>query len=129
MNDEIIKSIKSDKIKFECKQCGGCCSGVSGYIWLTEIEQSSIADLLKISVADFLKKYTISVNGKISLKETRKSRDDYWCIFLENSAKCRIYERRPHQCRSYPFWENIVTNENNLNAVLADCPGVQRNNG
>jgi hypothetical protein len=121
---EIIKSEFSDKIKFNCKQCGNCCSGDAGYIWLTETEQQNIADYLKLDLKTFLKKYCIKVFDKISLKEIRKSKNNYWCIFLNSDMSCKIYPVRPHQCRTYPFWKKIVNSKEYIDYVLKDCPGT-----
>lgn len=30
------------------------------------------------------------------------------CIFLDENNKCKIYEARPLQCLSYPFWPSIM---------------------
>ncbi|HPG32161.1 MAG TPA: hypothetical protein PLQ81_15350, partial [bacterium] len=77
MKKEIIESIESDKIIFKCVQCGNCCSGVTGYVWLTKEEQIRIAEFLKIPLNVFIKKFARKVNGKISLKEIKKSYEDF----------------------------------------------------
>jgi Fe-S-cluster containining protein len=122
--EEIIKSVKSDLIEFECKKCGNCCKGDSGHIWLTEKEQQDIASFLGIPLKKFLKTYTVKSSGRISLKEKKISDNDYWCIFLDKDKGCLIYEHRPHQCRTYPYWENIINDSEYLDFVLQDCPGV-----
>jgi len=124
---EIIKSVKSDKIKFNCIGCGNCCCGTTGYIWLTEKEQKDIADYLKLDIKVFLKKYTIKAENKISLKEIKKEENNYWCIFLNEKMQCDIYNVRPHQCKAYPFWESIIENDEYLDFVLDDCPGTELN--
>jgi Fe-S-cluster containining protein len=123
-NLEIIKTKKSDKIGFKCTGCGNCCSGSSGYIWLNKQEQINISKKLNLPLKKFLEKYTFIAENKISLKEIKKKENDYWCIFLEKNKKCKIYDVRPHQCKSYPYWKNVVDDKNYLEFVLQDCPGT-----
>jgi len=41
-----------------CLTCQGrCCTGESGYIYVTKTEIQNIADLLDLKVNDFVKKY------------------------------------------------------------------------
>ena len=46
----------------------------------------------------------------------------YQCRFFKN-GKCGVYDARPTQCRTFPFWpENI--NENSWDDLKSACPGV-----
>ena len=55
----------------------------------------------------------------VSLKE----KDNYDCIFLTKNG-CSIYEGRPSQCRTYPFWESIVESRANWESEGKSCPGI-----
>ena len=55
----------------------------------------------------------------VSLKE----KDNYDCIFLTKNG-CSIYEGRPSQCRTYPFWESIVESRVNWESEGKSCPGI-----
>ena len=45
------------------------------------------------------------------------------CPFLEGT-KCKVYEARPRQCGSFPFWpENLKTREG-WDELATFCPGV-----
>ena len=115
-------------LRFKCQQCGNCCCGPrEGYVWLTRKEVESIADMLKISVEQFLKKYCRSVGNLISLIECRDSKD---CIFLNNingRRTCVIYDVRPSQCREWPFWSKSLSTESAWEQAAEKCPGM--NNG
>ena len=37
---------------------------------------------------------------------------------------CTIYEARPLQCRSFPFWAHNLVNEESWKSVASSCPGV-----
>jgi Fe-S-cluster containining protein len=56
----------------------------------------------------------------ISLLE-KKNND---CIFFNERKQCEIYEVRPVQCRSYPFWEQLVQDEASWKAESLQCPGI-----
>jgi len=105
-----------------CEECGGkCCTGESGYIWVNPLEISKIANFLGINVEEFKKFYLIKEGYKFSIKE-KKSIDGYACVFFDEKNKnCSIYEVRPHQCRTFPFWEFF---KNNLKEVQKECPGI-----
>jgi Fe-S-cluster containining protein len=55
---------------------------------------------------------------QLSLKE----KSNYDCIFWKDG--CTVYEGRPLQCRSFPFWESIVASPATWEAAKADCPGM-----
>ena len=57
--------------------------------------------------------------GRISLLE----RDNYDCI-LWGEQGCSMYEARPVQCRSYPFWSANLSSPESWTAVAEECPGA-----
>ena len=104
-----------------CKDCNAaCCSGESGYIWVSIDEMRNIAMFLNISFEEFKNKFTIKVGYRFSLKERKVSKDNYECIFLANN-KCSIYPVRPMQCRTFPFWDYF---KNNKEEVKKECIGI-----
>ena len=106
-----------------CEECGGkCCTGESGYIWVTPIEMQKIANLLKISVDELKSNFLIKVGYKFSIKEKELDKNNYACWFFdEKTAMCKIYEARPNQCRTFPFWDFF---KNNVEVVKKECPGI-----
>ena len=106
-----------------CEECGGkCCTGESGYIWVPPIEITKIANFLNIEREQFLKLYTIKVGYKTSLIEKKIDKDNFACIFFDEKKKnCSIYEVRPTQCRTFPFWE-IFKKEKDM--VKKECVGI-----
>ena len=106
-----------------CEECGGkCCTGESGYIWVTPIEMQKIANLLKISVDELKNNFLIKVGYKFSIKEKELDKNNYACWFFdEKTFRCTIYEARPNQCRTFPFWDFF---KNNVEVVKKECPGI-----
>jgi len=106
-----------------CASCGGaCCIGESGYIWVKRDEIEDIASYLNLSLEEFAQKYLIRAKNRYSLKEYKVDGLGYSCIFFDtNKRLCKIYEVRPKQCRSFPFWDTFRENTDEL---IKECPGV-----
>ncbi|SQB98450.1 flagellin N-methylase family protein [Helicobacter fennelliae] len=108
-----------------CKTCGGkCCTGESGYIFLTLQEAQNISAFLQIPFEDFALRYLKKVGYRFSLIE--KPYNGQWaCVFFDEQKKnCLVYEYRPKQCRTFPFWESYKQKAN-LKELLEICPGVK----
>ena len=101
-------------IRFECTQCGNCCTGAPGQVRVTEDEISRIADYLKINIEEMKK---TCVRDK---KLIEKANGD--CIFYDKG--CSIYSVRPTQCRTYPFWFKNLRSEEAWAATCKSCPGI-----
>ena len=59
----------ADGLRFSCTQCGDCCTGPPGYVWVDETEAKNIADYLNISIAKFHNLYTHKASGRTTLNE------------------------------------------------------------
>lgn len=112
-------------LRFECRQCGRCCSGPGeGYIWVTKPEIELIAQFLDITFAELRRRFLRRAGLRTTIIEDRVSRD---CIFLHSTSgqsKCAIYPVRPSQCRSWPFWSTNLTSPNAWNKAAQKCPGI-----
>lgn len=90
----------SGGLRFQCTECGHCCSGEPGYVYVNEEEIAKLAERLGLSVAEFQATFVREIGEDKSLVE-RPNGD---CVFLDPiSRKCLVYDIRPRQCRSYPF--------------------------
>ncbi|MBN2824393.1 MAG: YkgJ family cysteine cluster protein [Campylobacterales bacterium] len=108
----------------ECAKCNGfCCRGESGYIWINYNEIQRLSEHLGLSVDELAIKYLKRVKHRYSIIEKRLGEHDYTCIFFDQiQNRCGIYEARPNQCRTFPFWEQF---KNQKNEVKQECPGVR----
>jgi len=97
--------------------CGNCCSGSSGSVRFTDEEAVTMAFSLNISLIDFFDRYTRTKRrGSVSyyeLKEVKLSDGKFDCIFLDRNAVpgkaiCSLYKSRPSQCKSWPFWPEVL---------------------
>ena len=109
-----------DGLRFECTQCGDCCTGAAGYVWVNKEEIAQIAALVEMTVADFEAKYVRKVGIRKSLIEF----DNGDCVFFDPQIrKCTVYEARPRQCRTWPFWDSNVRTERDWKETCEVCPG------
>jgi Fe-S-cluster containining protein len=107
-----------------CNLCKGrCCCGESGYIWVTKDEIVKISKFLELKEETFKRKYLKKIKYRFSLKEIYEN-SQFQCVFFDKkTGRCKIYEVRPSQCQSFPFWERYK-DKKNLNEVIKECPGV-----
>ena len=110
-----------DGLKFECTGCGDCCTGAEGYVWVTNAEIAKLAELLNTTVDDFEYQYVRKIGIRKSLKELPVSFD---CVFFDSeSRKCQVYEARPQQCQTWPFWDSNLKTRKHWEATCNVCPG------
>ena len=107
-------------LRFQCTGCGACCSKEPGYVWLSAAEIHAIADHLQISKEEFLRRYTRSIFGRISLLENKITFD---CVFLKDN-KCQIYSARPMQCRTFPWWKENLESPAAWRETAVRCEGI-----
>lgn len=108
-------------LRFKCTGCGQCCTGAPGYTWVNDEEIEKIAEHLSLSIKEFSQKYLKFVKGRYSLRDD--SRNNYDCIFLKNN-KCQIYQLRPKQCRTYPWWPSTLKSKAEWEEAARSCEGI-----
>lgn len=112
-------------LAFECTQCGNCCSGSPGYVWVTKAEVEAIAKFLGKQDGRLDKRYVRRVGIRKSL--TEKPNGD--CVFLTREGGktgCSIYPVRPVQCRNWPFWTGNLESPSSWNELNKNCPGINK---
>ncbi len=112
-------------VKFKCTECGKCCTGPSGYVWITEKDIDKLAKHLHLSKEEFKKKYTRIAYERIALKDKNSKGD---CIFL-NQKKCEVYTSRPIQCQAFPWWSGILDSKQSWDTEAKDCEGINHPEG
>jgi Fe-S-cluster containining protein len=110
-------------LSFECTGCGKCCSGKPGFVWVNHEEIRNMANFLKISETDFLKKYIRRVHHRLALVEFKKNHD---CVFLRDN-KCLVYGARPTQCKTFPWWPQILESKDTWEEAALECEGMRKN--
>lgn len=69
----------------------------------------------------FIRKYTRQVGHRFSLIEKPWGDGEHACIFF--AGQCMIYDVRPKQCRTFPFWSRYRSKWH-LQELLDECPGI-----
>ena len=138
--EDVEKPWYAEGLKFKCTQCGNCCTGGPGYVWISDVEVDRLAEFLHVSRQEVIKWYCRRIGNQYSLKEKRNSQGNYDCVFLQEeqlppsggeSVKhtrrtCAIYTVRPLQCRTWPFWEGNLATAGNWRRAGERCPGMDR---
>jgi len=138
-------------ISFACTSCGKCCTSKNKVkVFLNDSEINQISNYLQISTDHFISYYTdlIYDNKKkdnhseevlryITLKSKgydgkqhqQQPQQQNRCIFLssssENINKCSIYEVRPTQCRTYPYWPQHMIGRAEWLSESLNCEGMK----
>lgn len=115
-------------LRFGCTLCGNCCTGPEGYVLVTDEETAALAGRLGVGVDEFVLRYTHATARGRSLTE-RPSAAGMDCVFLDREAVpgkavCGVYQDRPAQCRTWPFWKSNVGSRRAWERGKQVCPGM-----
>jgi Fe-S-cluster containining protein len=107
-------------LQFTCTQCGDCCTGAPGHVWVNNQEIESLAAAVGEEVEQFEKLYVRRVGMRKSL--TERANGD--CSLLDpGTRKCTVYGARPRQCRTWPFWDSNLKTPADWKSTCEVCPG------
>ena len=112
-------------LQFECKVCGRCCTGGSGYVWVSQEEIDCIAAHLGLSTLIFEQAFVWTVRPQ---RRSLKEHPNGDCVLQNDKTRgCQVYSERPIQCRTWPFWTQNLVSPKTWKTVASKCPGC--NNG
>lgn len=109
-------------LHFQCQGSGKCCMsrGEYGYVYLTKADAKRMAQHLEMPLGEFKKQYCRVTGGVLHLIQPENSVN---CHFLKDN-RCDIYEGRPTQCRTWPFWPENMNPKAWKKDVVGFCPGA-----
>lgn len=110
-------------LRFQCTGCGECCRarhGKPSWVYVTLDERRRLARHLKLRTSVFTRRYCARTLGFWHLKNPNQD-----CLFLDG-ARCTVYEARPGQCRTFPFWRENMTAAAWNGSIARECEGVNR---
>ncbi len=111
----------AEGLRFECTQCGACCSGEPGYVWVSDDEIDALAAEMGLETVAFERKFVRQVGHDKSLIEY----PDGDCILLDPVTRnCTAYQARPIQCRTWPFWDSNLAKRKDWKETCEVCPGA-----
>lgn len=107
-------------LRFQCTQCGDCCTGAPGYVWVNQEEILALAKEIQLDPEEFERLYVRRVGVRKSLREFPNGD----CVFFDGEArKCTVYGARPRQCRTWPFWDSNLKTPADWKQTCEVCPG------
>jgi Fe-S-cluster containining protein len=121
-NPTDLPDFAAQGLRFECTRCGACCRG-RGTVEVSHADIERIAEHLSIHANDARRDYTRPIRkGKLRLADQRYGD----CIFFDEARGCAVYEARPDQCRSYPFWPAPLQSRETWSEEASACEGIDR---
>lgn len=110
-------------LAFTCQECGCCCTGEPGYIWVSSDEILRLADRMEMDFETFEDRFVKKVGRRKSLIELPNGD----CIFFDRfHRRCQIYSQRPIQCRTWPFWSSNLATQEDWENTSRSCKGCNR---
>jgi Fe-S-cluster containining protein len=107
-------------LRFSCTACGKCCTGASGSVFLSPADLERLAGFFRLPVGTFARRYTRVVKGRRVLIDRPGSYD---CVFLTGKT-CSVYDARPTQCRTYPWWPGNIQDPQSWAETAEVCEGI-----
>jgi uncharacterized protein len=108
-----------ESVRFTCQRgCINCCDQ-QGFVYLTEDDVKRIAKFTGMTQRAFEAKYIYRTRQQ---RRFRKPRDKQ-CPFLVDHG-CSIHPAKPTQCRTFPFWPELVEHPKEWNRTARYCPGI-----
>ncbi len=118
-------------LRFECTQCGACCTGPEGAVHVNQREVRMLAKHIGITAEECIDRYTHMLPEGRSLIERETAPDSgcFDCVFLDRTsdpqrATCSVYDARPTQCRTFPWWPDNIKNPSSWRRAGTHCEGI-----
>jgi hypothetical protein len=107
------------EMRFQCQPgCTRCCDQ-QGFVYLADADVPRLAAYLQMTVDEFEGKYVYRTKKRARLRTPRHAR----CIFLKD-AGCSVHAVKPTQCRTFPFWPELVESAEEWYRTARWCPGI-----
>jgi Fe-S-cluster containining protein len=117
-----VTEAQPPNLRFACTGCGKCCTGGGSYVVeVNRREQRRIQRHLRVSRPWFRRKYLFRFDAETESLKMPGGR----CVFLDGDNRCRIYKVRPLQCRTYPWWPELM-NRRAWRLEARRCEGINR---
>jgi len=115
---------ETQPLHFSCTRCGGCCETPGDYFVFTSVDEAErIRAYRGLSTGWFRRRYLRRLgDGQLVLAAGSHQR----CIFLDAERRCSVYPVRPLQCRTYPYWPEIVASGRAWRREGRRCEGIGR---
>jgi Fe-S-cluster containining protein len=116
------KPFYQNGLKFFCKRCSFCCRAGPGFVFLSKTDALEISKKLGMVLEEFIQVYCRWIDWDGGARLSLKEKTSFDCVFWKDG--CSIYEARPVQCRTYPFWEEMLDSREVWECATEKCPGA-----
>lgn len=114
-----MKTSSSHELRFQCQPgCTNCCDQ-HGFVYLAAGDIPRLAEYVGLKVDEFEQKYVYRTKNLARLRTPR----DGGCYFLKDGA-CGVHVVKPTQCRTFPFWPELLESPKNWRQTGRMCPGI-----
>lgn len=106
-------------LRFACQRgCINCCNQ-QGFVYLTEADIRRAAKFTGITARAFEARYVYRTRHQRRFRKPRGRQ----CPFLLDHG-CSIHPAKPTQCRTFPFWPELVEDRKEWKRTAGFCPGI-----
>ena len=106
-------------MRFQCqKGCIRCCDQ-EGFVYLSEDDIERAAGFVGMEQKQFEGEYVVRTAHQ---RRFRKPADRQ-CPFLDATG-CSIHPAKPTQCRTFPFWPEVIESARSWKKTAKFCPGI-----
>ena len=88
-------------------------------MYLTENDILRLADYLNMTPADFEQRHVFRTKNLRRLRVPRHAQ----CEFLKDGG-CGVHVAKPTQCRTFPFWPELIESRKEWHTTGSWCPGI-----
>lgn len=114
----------AEGLRFSCTQCGNCCGGAPGHVWVSPDETRRIAEYIGMDFEQFTRRHVRRVGTRLSLLEESNG-DCQWLERLpDGKSRCSINPVKPVQCQTWPFWQENLATRTSWEFSGRSCPGI-----
>lgn len=86
---------------------------------MTEADAERIAEFVGVGKAEFEERFAFRTRNLLRLRVPRHAQ----CVFLEG-GRCSVHAVKPVQCRTFPFWPELLASRRRWHETGALCPGI-----
>ena len=113
----------AEGLRFSCSRCSICCRGEPGFVFLSVADAKRLMLRFDLDFKTFFRNYCTLVDTGEGMALSLSEKPGYDCVFW-GEVGCSVYNERPVQCSTYPFWSSIVESAASWRDEAHSCPGI-----
>lgn len=117
--------------RFACHRCGHCCTAGEGATWVEQDELEPLAAAVGMTREAFVARCVRELDDpttglrRLALRTRIGERPGAGaCVLLEGANHCTAYTARPRHCRTFPYWDGVLSDPAAFERARAVCPGI-----